>query len=409
MDATSERLSGRIELALCRSLKHHRNVATTGTPLSITTAQAPAGHPYFADIYTFDWHKVSFGIPAICSISIALCLVIGVVVGHPSAGLIAGGGAMTIGFGVNQRIADSRIAPMLLGTLAIFLSTLVGMTVGHNGYSLILAAAIWSFIYGLLTARAAGVAWVGQQAAITLFVTSAFPAGPRAALNRALLMLAGGALQVLITSVFLRILPELKSNLLELHHVTVDRTADLLFHSDTRRDTLDRLRQIPLSLPRLSHTAGFTYALRLTLTVVLAAEAYRRLGIQSGYWIPMTALIVQKPAFFETFTRALMRIAGTLAGAVLSTFALAHLHPDPIVLAILATIAAFISYATLSANYGLYSVFLTSYIVFLLSLNALPGPVIAHRRALCTIAGGLIALVIHLDALRRHRSKPTTT
>jgi hypothetical protein len=34
----------------------------------------------------------------------------------------------------------------------------------------------------------------------------------------------------------------------------------------------------------------------------------------------------------------------------------------------------------------------------------MPGPVIAHRRALCTIAGGLIALAIHLDALRRHRS-----
>ena len=386
-------------------------MATTGDPLSITTAQAPVGHPYFADLYTFDWQKLCFSIPAICSISVALCLVIGVEVGHPSAGLIAGGGAMTIGFGVNQRIADSRVAPMLFGTLAIGISTLVGMTVGHNGYSLLIAAAVWSFLYGLLTARAAGIAWVGQQAAITLFVTSAFPAGPRGALDRALLMLAGGTLQVLVTSVFLRILPELKSNLIELHHLTVSRTADLLFHShsETRRETLERLREIPLSLPRLSHTAGFTYALRLTITVVLAAEAYRRLGIQSGYWIPMTALLVQKPAFFETFTRALLRIAGTLAGAVIGTFALAHLHPDPIVLAVLATIAAFLSYVTLSVNYGLYSVFLTSYIVFLLSLNALPGPVIAHRRAFCTIAGGLIALVIHLDALRRHRDQPTKT
>ncbi len=386
-------------------------MATTGNPLSITTSQAPAGHPYFADLYTFNWKKLCFGVPAICSISVALCLIIGVEVGHPSAGLIAGGGAMTIGFGVNQRIADSRVAPMLFGTVAIGLSTLVGMTVGHNGYSLLIASAIWSFLYGLLTARAAGVAWVGQQAAITLFVTSAFPAGPRAAMDRALLMLAGGTLQVILTSVFLRILPELKSSLVELHHLTVDRTADLLFHSDsdTRRETLESIREIPLSLPRLSHTAGFTYAIRLTITVVLAAEAYRRLGIQSGYWIPMTALLVQKPAFFETFTRALLRIAGTLAGAVIGTFALTHLHPDPIVLAILATGAAFLSYVTLSVNYGLYSVFLTSYIVFLLSLNALPGPVIAHRRALCTIAGGLIALVIHLDALRRHRDQPTKT
>jgi hypothetical protein len=33
----------------------------------------------------------------------------------------------------------------------------------------------------------------------------------------------------------------------------------------------------------------------------------------------------------------------------------------------------------------------------------MPGVLIAHRRAVCTITGGLIALLIHLDALRRHK------
>jgi hypothetical protein len=376
-------------------------------------APIPAAHPYFADLYTFDWSKASFAIPAICSVSVALCLIIGVLVGHPSAGLIAGGGAMTIGFGINQRIADSRLAPMIFATIGMAFSTVVGMTVGHHGYEILIAAGVWSFVYGLLTARAAGIAWVGQQAAVTLFVTSAFPAGPRAACERALLILAGGTLQILITSGTLRLLPELKAQLFEFHRLAIvtpfEQTADLIAHSDARHRVLHVLREIPLSLPRLSHTAGFVYALRLTVTVVLSAEIYRRLGIDSGYWIPMTALLVQKPAFFETFIRALMRISGTLAGAVLSTFALSYFHPDPIVLAILATLAAFLGYVTNTVNYGLFSAFLTSYIVFLLSLNALPAPVIAHRRAFCTITGGLIALVIHLDGLRRHRDQPTTT
>ncbi len=384
------------------------NLTADPTPQSLA-----APHPYFADLYTFDWSKASFAIPALCCVSIALCLVAGVLVGHPAAGLIAGGGAMTIGFGINQRIADSRLAPMIFATFAMALSTLVGMTVGHHGYEILIAAGVWSFVYGLLTARAAGIAWVGQQAAVTLFVTSAFPAGPRAAGERALLIFAGGALQILITSCTLHLIPELKTQLFEFHRLAIqapfEQTSDLLSHSDARRRALHTLREIPLSLPQLSHTAGFAYALRLTVTVVLSAEAYRRLGIESGYWIPMTALLVQKPAFFETFVRALMRIGGTLAGAVLSTFALAHLHPDPLVLAILATLAAFLGYVTNSVNYALFSTCLTSYIVFLLSLNALPGPVIAHRRALCTIAGGVIALVIHLDALRRHRDQPTTT
>jgi NAD/NADP transhydrogenase beta subunit len=58
-------------------------------------------------------------------------------------------------------------------------------------------------------------------------------------------------------------------------------------------------------------------------------------------------------------------------------------------------------------NYGLFALCLTSYIVFLLSLNQIPGPEIAHRRPLCTIAGAAIAMVIHIDALRRHRADPT--
>jgi uncharacterized membrane protein YccC len=144
----------------------------------------------------------------------------------------------------------------------------------------------------------------------------------------------------------------------------------------------------------------------MSITVAIAAELYRHLGIQSGYWIPMTALLVQKPAFSETFSRAFLRIGGTLAGAVLSTVFLVHIRPDPFYLAGLATFFALWSYATNTVNYGLYTLFLTSYIVFLLSLNALPGPVIAHRRAFCTIAGGVIAILIHMDALRRNRNRP---
>jgi uncharacterized membrane protein YccC len=68
---------------------------------------------------------------------------------------------------------------------------------------------------------------------------------------------------------------------------------------------------------------------------------------------------------------------------------------------------ALLAFATNSVNYGLYTACLTAYIVFLLSLNQIPGMVIAHRRAWCTVVGGLIALVIHLDALRRHRIAPS--
>lgn len=390
----------------------HPTEAVSTTPSIPSTTVA--SHGYFADLYTFDWSHLLLRVSLICSIAIALCLLVGVLVGHPSAGLIAGGGAMTVGFGINQRIADSRLWPMIAATLLMFVSTVVGMMAGHRGLTLLLAAAAWSFGYGLLTARAAGVSWVGQQAAVTLLVTSAFPADLYHAFLRGLLILLGGGLQILITSIFLKLLPELKSTLLQLSYAGGIGMNHLLHLDDPdqlpdRHTLLRQLRAIPQTLPRLSRATSFGYALRLMITVTLAAELYRRLGVQSGYWIPMTALLVQKPAFFETFNRALLRVGGTLAGAVLSTFFLVHIHPNPLYLAALATFFALCAYATNAVNYGLFTLFLTSYIVFLLSLNQLPGEIIAHRRAICTILGGLIALVIHIDALRRHRNVPSAT
>jgi len=283
-------------------------------------------------------------------LSIGLCLFGGVLFGHPSAGLIAGGGAFTIGFGVNQRIADSRLWPMIAATAAVFLSTMIGMLVGHRGFTLVLAAAIWGFTYGILTARAAGISWVGQQSAITLFVASAFPANFHFTLLRSLLIGGGGALQILITSICLRLLPELAANLRAIRQTSSEELSHLFSSNFARYRMLLRLRALP---ENLLHIPTFPFAIRMSLTVAISAEVYRHLGVQSGYWIPMTALLVQKPAFSETFSRAFLRVGGTLAGAVLSTIFLIHIRPDPYYLAALTTFFALWSYATNTVNYGL--------------------------------------------------------
>ncbi len=351
-----------------------------------------------ADLYTFTWSALNTRLPLVSAAAVALCLFVGVAVGHPGGALVAGGGALTIGFGANQRIADSRIRPMLFAMLAMSSATLAGTLVGHRGYAMVLAAAVSAAIYGVLTIRDAGLSWVGQQASVALFVASAFPSSPRPAFIRAGLVLVGGAVQLIFTTMGLHLLPELRKDLLALPHS--------LFGTlhEQRAELLNRLRHLPQALPAPDRKTALIYAVRLMLTVSIASELYRHLGLQSGYWIPMTALLVQKPAFFETLSRALLRVGGTLAGAVLATLVVVHAHPNLWVLAALTTVAAFGCYAVISVNYGLFTLCMTSYIVFLLSLNQIPGPLIAERRAWCTAAGAAIALVIHLDALRRHRS-----
>ena len=357
---------------------------------------------FLADLYSFEWPAFNFRLPLVSASAVGLCLFVGILVGHPGGGLIAGGGAFTIGFGANQRIADSRLIPMIIGVFGCSTATLAGTVAGHKDFWLIIAASGSALIYGVLTARNAGLAWVGQQASVALLVASAFPTGPEPALERAGLIAAGGIVQVIFSSAALRLIPNLPKDLLSIAVSVVNSVQD-----QDQEKLMERVRELRRSLHPVTARDAFLYTLRLVVTVTIATEIYRRIGLQSGYWIPMTALLVQKPAFSETLTRAAARILGTLAGAWLGSLLIAYLSPGPVVLGVMATLFALFAFATNSVNYGLFAACLTGYIVFLLSLNQIPAPVIAHRRAWCTALGGLIAVLVHLDALLRLRLSST--
>src|SRR3954454_8599977 len=162
--------------------------------------------PHFlADLYSFKWSGLKFQLPLVSASAVALCLFVGILVGHPGGGLIAGGGAFTIGFGANQRIADSRLIPMVVAVFGCSTATLAGTVAGHRDYWLIIAASASALIYGVLTTRNAGLSWVGQQASVALLIASAFPTPAKPALIRAGLIAAGGGVQVLFTSAGLRL------------------------------------------------------------------------------------------------------------------------------------------------------------------------------------------------------------
>ena len=137
----------------------------------------------------------------------------------------------------------------------------------------------------------------------------------------ALLTLTGGVLQIAFSSLFLHLLPELACGLCGTcpgmgggRRSTFD--AAIGWHRVLAEDS----KGFPRALPRLRASPSVMFALRMALTVALGTELYRWRGVPSGYWIPMTALVVQKPLFAETLHRSLLRVAGTLCGAVLGTF-----------------------------------------------------------------------------------------
>ena len=137
-------------------------------------------------------------------------------------------------------------------------------------------------------------------------------------------------------------------------------------------------------------SGAFRHAMRLAVVVPTADLVTTAAGLPRGYWAAMTAAIVLRPDFTSTFTRSLLRIAGTLVGLGLAT-ALFHFLAPPIGWQVLLlTAVAFALRCYGPANYGIFAIALTALVVLLLAATGFaPGPVMVARGINTVIGGGL--------------------
>jgi uncharacterized membrane protein YccC len=139
-------------------------------------------------------------------------------------------------------------------------------------------------------------------------------------------------------------------------------------------------------------SSAFRHALRLAATSAIAGVLASAFHLTRGYWIPMTVVVVLKPNFGGTLQRAVQRITGTVAGALLAALFLWVIHDTWWLLGIL----VLLSFATLTlrwANYVAFSLALTPMIMVMLDL-AHPGTITdSFLRILHTIIGGVLAIV----------------
>jgi uncharacterized membrane protein YccC len=142
-------------------------------------------------------------------------------------------------------------------------------------------------------------------------------------------------------------------------------------------------------------SAAFRHAVRLAVAVGLAEAAYRMASLERGYWMPMTAALVLKPDFADTFTRSFARVAGTLLGAAIATAIVLVWSPPPTALMVLILALVWACYAVFRVNYALFTVCLTGYLVFLLMLSGVGEMTAASLRAEYTIAGGVLSLLVY--------------
>ena len=164
----------------------------------------------------------------------------------------------------------------------------------------------------------------------------------------------------------------------------------------SRARTLPTVRQafVTLTANLSFESTAFRHAVRLALALAVATAIARAYALPRGYWFPMTVLLVLKPEFRETFVTGVTRAIGTLAGAGLAALLVELVGAEPIELTGLLLVFVWAGYTLFRASYTMFTVCITGYVVLLLHLAHAPGPATATYRALDTVLGGALALVV---------------
>lgn len=137
------------------------------------------------------------------------------------------------------------------------------------------------------------------------------------------------------------------------------------------------------------------HAVRLTGTLVIGEIIAHMISARRSYWLPMTIALVLKPEFTITFSRGLLRIAGTMAGLALSTALFRLLHPLMEMEIILVGIFVFLVRWIGPANYGIFAINVSALVVLFVTFTGVsPGEAILTR-GLMTTLGGMTALAAY--------------
>lgn len=143
-------------------------------------------------------------------------------------------------------------------------------------------------------------------------------------------------------------------------------------------------------------SAHFRHAIRITVALVIGyfISQLKFLGIGHSYWVFITIVAILKPAYATTKHRNLLRLYGTVAGALVA-YGILYFIPYQNVLFVLFLASMILCFAFLKTDYSWAVFFMTIYVF--LAFNILnPGNlnVIFKDRILDTIIAGVVAFAV---------------
>ncbi len=139
----------------------------------------------------------------------------------------------------------------------------------------------------------------------------------------------------------------------------------------------------------------FRHALRLAVLVAVGDILGTEVSWRRTFWLPMTIALVLKPEFTATFTRGLLRIAGTILGLLLATGLFHLFNPGVVSQVVLIFVLVFLLRWLGPANYGIFGTAVSSLIVLLLAIAGVPPNDVIWARGINTVVGGSLALLAY--------------
>jgi uncharacterized membrane protein YccC len=164
------------------------------------------------------------------------------------------------------------------------------------------------------------------------------------------------------------------------------------------RPTLPRL--VPLALRAMRQelrwdSPVFRHALRMSVVVGVSYGVGRALPLGHAYWAPLTAVMVMRPDFSQTYARGTARFAGTLVGVTVATGVMRIAEPGPYLCGVLAVVFAALMYLLMRTGYAASQVCVGGYVVFLLGMAGERWTQTVPERVVLTLVGGLLAMAAY--------------
>ncbi|MDF6020270.1 FUSC family protein [Streptomyces sp. JH34] len=179
---------------------------------------------------------------------------------------------------------------------------------------------------------------------------------------------------------------------------TDDRTPGEPLVPHRRRPTLLRLAPVVYRSMRREMRRGSTILRHAVRVSAVAAAGYLLgavLPFGHGYWAPMTAVMVMRPEFTQTYSRSVARFMGTVVGVAVATGIVQAAHPNAGLSALLAVVSAGLMYLLMRTGYAVSQVCVSAYVVFLLGMAGDDWSQTVPERVVLTLIGGLLAMAAY--------------